>query len=357
MTEGHQAPEAFGIGRLFWLTSDAIVAVDLESERIVLWNPAAERLFGYSGDEALAISLEALVPEELRGDHLFGIRRYRQTGQNVLIGAGPVAVPALARSGERKDIELTLTDVSDLGSRRFVLAIIRDISEQRRAERERAAAYEAMRMFVATASHDLRTPLTVVLGYARLLQRHGDRVSEERRSEALAEVLQSAQQASRLVQDLLTLSQIQAGAVSARRTHVQVAELARRARDAAAGAATIAVDDALTAVVDVDHLERILVNYLSNAQRYGAPPIEVVAAVSGASIDIRVCDAGPGVPEDFRDRLFTTFARANPQLGEGTGLGLSIVKGLAEANGGRAFYERHPEGGSCFGITLPAAAL
>lgn len=71
-----QNPEQFGIGRLFYLTSEAIVAADLETGRILLWNPAAERLFGYTSAEAIGMRLEVLVPEDVRDDHLSGIRKY-----------------------------------------------------------------------------------------------------------------------------------------------------------------------------------------------------------------------------------------------------------------------------------------
>lgn len=93
-------------------------------------------------------------------------------------------------------------------------------------------------------------------------------------------------------------------------------------------------------------------NYLSNAVRYGAPPVEVSVATAGDRIEISVTDSGDGVPAEFVDRLFTSFARAQQAGRDGTGLGLSIVQGLAEANGGQVFYEPRATGGSCFGLRL-----
>src|SRR5688572_14185320 len=81
-----QDPEAFGIGHLFWLTSDSIVAANLDDERIVLWNPSAERLFGYTAAEAIGMRLETLVPDDLRAAHLDGVHRYAATGEASLVG-------------------------------------------------------------------------------------------------------------------------------------------------------------------------------------------------------------------------------------------------------------------------------
>lgn len=352
MNDNSQRPELFGVGRLFWITSEAIVAADLTTERIVLWNPGAEHLFGYSPEEALGMPLELLVADDLRPAHKAGIRRYGQTGNGALIGGPPVDVRALTKTGEVRDVALTLTDVSDATSASCVLAVIRDVTERREAQRDLAAANDAIRDFVATASHDLRTPLASVLGYAQLLTESSDKMTSDKRDQALGAVLRSAEHALRLVDDLLTLSQIEASALVTRPASVPVRLAVARALDSAFATATVMVNERLTATVDPDHLQRMLVNYMTNAVRHGAPPLHVAATADGNSVAIRVCDAGAGVPEEFRGRLFTKFGRASSSQ-QGTGLGLSIVKGLAEANGGTAFYELHQEFGTCFGVTLP----
>lgn len=352
MTDNSQEPEAFGVGRLFWITSEAIVAADLTTERIVLWNPGAERLFGYSPEEALGMPLESLVADDLRAAHIAGVRQYRETRHGALVGGPPVDVRAVTKTGEVKDVALTLTDVSDATSTACVLAVIRDVTERREAQRDLAAANDAIRDFVATASHDLRTPLASVLGYAHLLTDKADEMTSDQKNRALGAVLRSAEHALRLVDDLLTLSQIEARALVTRPASVPVRLAVTRALDSAFATATVRVDERLTATVDPDHLQRMLVNYVTNAARHGAPPLQVVATAHGSSVAIRVCDAGPGVPEELRPRLFTKFGRASSSQ-QGAGLGLSIVKGLAETNGGTAFYEVHPELGTCFGFTVP----
>lgn len=348
-----QEPAAFGIGRLFWLVSEAIVGADLASGTVVLWNPAASRLFGYDEDEAIGMALEALVPEELRHRHLEGIRRFSETRQGDLVGGHPVDVPALRKDGSTFDASLTLTDASPNDDACFVVAIVRDISEVTEASRQLERSATVMREFVATASHDLRTPLASVLGFARLLL-DGDLSPEEIRT--FAETIhRNAERASRLVDDLLTLSQIQADAVLARPAVVSVAEVLQNAMSEAAIDVVLDVPEGATVWADVHHFERILENYLVNAKRYGEPPVRVHVRETPAGVEVRVCDSGEGVPRDFVDRLFTSFSRADPSLSTGTGLGLSIVRGLAQANGGDAFYEPGEGGGSCFGVLLPAA--
>jgi len=348
-----QDPERFGIGRLFFLTTEAIVAADLSSERIVLWNPAAERVFGYAASEALGMPLAALVPLDVRPDHLAGIRRFTGGGDPVLVGQDAVDVSAVTKTGDSRDVSLTITDVSPDDDRRYVVAVLRDVTPERTAQREAAAATAAMRSFVATASHDLRSPLAAVLGFAKLLADNGDQLGPERRQTCLDAIERGAKQASRLVDDLLTLSHINAGALSARPESVAIAVIARQAVDDSGVDASIDVAEGLQAQVDPEHLRRILVNYLVNADRYGAPPVVVGASSAGDGVEVYVTDGGSGVPESFTDRLFTTFARADESDRRGTGLGLSIVQGLAEANGGRAFYDG--AAGSRFGVTLPVA--
>lgn len=356
---GGQDPGAFGVGRLFWLTSDAIVGADLSSGAIVLWNPAAAALFGYTADEAIGMPLEQLVPEVLLDRHLTGIARYRQGGEAVLVGGPPVEIPAVTKAGAVVDVALTLTDVSGAdgdGDRRHILALIRDMTAIRASERDIQQAMDAMSEFVATASHDLRTPLTSVMGFAAAMLEVGDGLPVEKQRQFLEAIARGATQASRLVDDLLTLSQIQAGALPTHAQDVCVAAAVREALARTGVSASGPTDEHVTVRADPHHLERILVNYLTNATHYGADPIVVTADIEGAVVDIAVCDGGTGVPPEFVARLFTRFARADASRPDGTGLGLSIVRGLARANGGDTYYE--PSADGCrFGVRLPSARV
>jgi PAS domain S-box-containing protein len=347
----------FGIGRLFWLTHDAIVVADLSSETVVLWNPSAERVFGWSAEEAVGMPLDRLVPDGLREAHHAGIARYRTTGVARLVGGEPVEVPAVAKDGTLRFVALTLTAVDERDPARHVLAIVRDVTSQKAAEDDLQRANRAMQSFVATASHDLRTPLTSVVGYARLLQQHGSSLDEEQRDTFVAAVLRAGEQAVRLVDDLLTLSKIQAGAVDVRKEAVAVPVAAQEAASDAGVDVELDRIDQVAVHVDRDHLHRILVNLLANGAKYGKPPLSLSATSDNGCVEVRLTDEGDGVPEDFRPRLFEAFARADSaRTLPGTGLGLSIVKGLVEANGGEVRYEPGIPRGACFVVRLERAA-
>ena len=122
-------PQDLGIGRLFERVRDAIIVAEASSGRIVLWNPAATKVFGYSSSEALGLRVEALIPERLKAQHRAGITRYRETGHGYYIDSDEsLDLPALRKTGEEIRIEMTLSPISPVhgGSEDepFVLAII-----------------------------------------------------------------------------------------------------------------------------------------------------------------------------------------------------------------------------------------
>ena len=224
-----------------------------------------------------------------------------------------------------------------------------------RVNADLASANESLRGFVAITAHDLRGPLTGMIGMASTLARRWPDLTDPQRDELLAVIERQGHRMARLVDDLLTISKIDAGAVEAIAQEVGLrnamddllAEFDERRSD-------ILLDGHdLVAVVDPDHLQRILTNYVRNALTYGSPPIEVLTREAGTWVEIVVRDHGDGVPDEMVPRLFGKFVRG-PQSHElgGTGLGLSIVRGLAQVNGGDAWYERD-EQGSCFGVRLP----
>src|SRR5918992_5728586 len=135
-------PEDLGFGKLFERVRDAVIVADAKTQRIVLWNPAAEKMFGYSTSEALELRVEVLVPEHLKDDHRAGIARYAETGHGPYVDSdAPLDLPAVRKDGEEIRIELSLSPISpvhdaDGGEGKFVLAIIRDITERKRAEEE-----------------------------------------------------------------------------------------------------------------------------------------------------------------------------------------------------------------------------
>ena len=140
MTSERLRPEDLGFGRLFERIRDAVIVADAETQRIVLWNAAAARMFGYSAPEALKLRVEELVPEPLKAAHRAGIARYARTGHGQYIDSdAPLDLPAVRKNGEEISVELSLSPIRPVhdangGEARFVLAIIRDVTKRKGAE-------------------------------------------------------------------------------------------------------------------------------------------------------------------------------------------------------------------------------
>jgi len=133
-------PEDLGFGRLFEMIRDAVIVADAKTQRIVLWNAAAAKMFGYSASEAPKMRVEELVPGPLKDAHRAGITRYAKTGHGRYIDSdAPLDLPAVRKNGQEIRVELSLSPIrpvhdEDDGEAQFVLAIVRDVTERKRAE-------------------------------------------------------------------------------------------------------------------------------------------------------------------------------------------------------------------------------
>jgi signal transduction histidine kinase len=228
-----------------------------------------------------------------------------------------------------------------------------------RANRDLQAANQTMKDFVAIASHDLRGPVSAILGFASTMLQHWNSFEDRVKQDYLTIIERRSKYLTRMLDSLLTVSRIEAGAIEVHRETIDVAaaiaEVLEEFEDRAEQV-EIRCPDSLKCLADPDHLHRILVNYISNAFKYGKPPVEVVATDTGEWVELEVRDRGNGIPQEFAPRLFHKFARAETDESHterGSGLGLSIVSGLAQANQGEAWYETNRPKGSTFGVRLP----
>src|SRR5215218_5604866 len=153
MTSDRLRPEDLGFGRLFERVRDAVIVADAMTQRIILWNATAAKMFGYSASEALKLRVEALVPEPLKAAHRAGIARYAETGHGPYIDSEALLdLPAVRKNGQEISVELSLSPIGLVddtnGDRRFVLAIVRDVTERKRAEEALRQNEERLRLLV-----------------------------------------------------------------------------------------------------------------------------------------------------------------------------------------------------------------
>jgi two-component system, OmpR family, sensor kinase len=220
-------------------------------------------------------------------------------------------------------------------------------------------ALEHERAFVADAGHELRTPLTILKTELELALRRG-RSPEELRA-ALSSASEETDRLTQLAEDLLTIAQTDRGELPVRTERIEVAEVfdgvaSRFSRRAQAGGRALehSAESGLVIAADRLRLEQALGNLLDNALRYGEGPVELAAISRNGSIELHVRDRGPGFSEEFRERAFERFSRADAsQRQDGSGLGLAIVEAIAKAHRVEAHVENRDGGGADAWLTLP----
>ena len=210
-----------------------------------------------------------------------------------------------------------------------------------------------------TVSHDLRSPLTAITAAAGGLA--SPKLDDEQRRELTSVISDESARLSRLVDNLLDLSRLQAGSADPRTDWCSLDEAVHGAIEsvvAPPGGFDVELDPDLPLVeVDAAQLERALANVLENSAHFaGSQPVVVRGRLAGPFAMLRVTDHGPGVPSDELERIFEPFYRSRERAGAGSGLGLAIARGFLEANGGRIRAESLPGQGTSFVIQLPVPA-
>ncbi len=255
----------------------------------------------------------------------------------------------------------------------YMQGVIFDITEQKLAEqalreserREREAAERLRSLdvmkntFLAAVSHELRSPLTSILGLSLTLER-GSEIGADDRQDLLRRLAGNARKLDRLLRDLLDIDRLNRGIVEPQYRVTDIGTLARRtveSLDVLAGRDVIVQTDAVVLAVDPPKVERIVENLLANAVRHTEPDRRIWLKVQprDAGAIITVEDDGPGVDEGMRDAIFEPFRQgptASPHA-PGTGIGLSLVARFAELHGGRAWVEERRGGGASFRVFLP----
>lgn len=294
-----------------------------------------------------------LVPDH-RGIPLDFAVSCRPMGSRRLLIAEPL--PSAVTAVEERVLELN-AELADAQRRinRQNAGLARNNASLRELDRLKDA-------LLANVSHDLRTPLTAILGYGELLRRRGGLSDDQAHGVDVIE--RNARRLLRLVNDLLLLAQTHAGALTIEREPVDLSQLAADAAELLQPLADHAgIDLALVApggpVIDGDPLRlgQLLENLIANAIKFSPAGSTVTVSVHGrpGSATLEVHDTGPGMPEGQAERLFDAFARGGPSQAPGAGLGLTIVKAIADAHDATIDIRTRPGRGTRFIVTFAVA--
>ena len=358
------------------IADDAIICFD-SGMRIILFNDGAERIFGWSAQEARGQSIDLLLPPRYRPGHGKLVEGFRQSPAAARKMGERSAIHAIRKDGSEFPAEASISKLEADGALVYTV-ILRDITARVAHERELEAAKEraeaamqAKSMFLANMSHEIRTPLNAVIGMTSLLL--NTRIDDEQRD--YAETVRASSEALlTIINDILDFSKIEVGKLDIERYPFDLRRCLEGAMDlisAEAGEKNINlayfIDDSVPAslVGDVTRLRQILVNLLSNAIKFTHRG-EVVITVSGTALEDRrheisfaVRDTGIGIPADKLATLFQSFTQVDASTTRkygGTGLGLAISQRLAEMMGGRMWVVSEVGAGSTFYFTIVAEA-
>jgi two-component system, sensor histidine kinase and response regulator len=351
---------------------DCVITID-RSGRVVEFNPAAERTFGYTREQVLGRDMaDVIIPAHMREAHRRGMRRYLETGETRVLERR-VEVTAMCSDGHEIPVELAITPIRHEGRPPLFTAFLRDITDRRRAVEQMLNAKEAAEAaskakseFVANISHEIRTPMNGILGMTDLVL---ETDLTPRQREFMLMVKSSGRSLLAVINDVLDFSKIEAGKLTlesipfhlrqvvsetltplALRAHEKGLELLcdihQRVPDAVLG--------------DPSRLRQILLNLVGNAIKFTEMG-EVLLAIDvdheiteGVCLHVSVRDTGIGIPKEKQEAIFSPFTQGDGSTTRkfgGTGLGLTISSQLVHLMGGRLWVDSAERRGSTFHFT------
>jgi protein-histidine pros-kinase len=373
VTERVQAQEARArLAAIVESSDDAIIGQTLEGV-ITSWNLSAERLYGYSSDEAVGHPISLTVPPDRMGELKDYLSRVR-TGERV----DHIETVRVRKDGSRLDVSITVSPIRDDSGNIIGLSkSARDITERRRFEAELwrknielTIASRAKDNFLASMSHELRTPLNSIIGFTGtlLMKLPGQLTGDQERQLSLIQV--SARHLLSLINDLLNLAKVGSGKADLQiepvEIHPAVEEVAATLRPGATAKGLMLEVSLPTESVEIQtdrrSLMQILMNLATNAIKFtdeGTVRMHVKRVVSVANrreVSFRVEDTGIGILPEDQKRLFGAFEQFHPERQKtdaGSGLGLHLSQRMAGLLGGRIEFESEPGRGSAFTLFLP----
>jgi len=357
---------------IFDAANDAIFVHDANTGRILDVNRKMTELYGYTAEEARDRTVEELSAGEPPFTQEEALRRLRRAAEGQ-----PQLFEWLARDrwGRTFWVEVNLRRAT-IGGQDRLLAIVRDVGERKRAEQERDRLLAELRQaneklvelarqredYARMISHDLRSPLTSILGSAAMLQRRLADKGQEREARMAGLVLTSARRLDSMIQELVESTRLESGILE---LHKELADPCGLLREVVQGVGTPedrgriqleCAEGLPELLVDRERMERAVVNLITNALKYSPPtsPVVVKAERTDGEVQISVSDRGVGIAPEELPHIFDRFYRAAAgRKGQGLGLGLYITRLMVEAHGGRVGVESRLGEGSTFRITLP----
>jgi PAS domain S-box-containing protein len=330
--------------------ADGVFLVD-EAGIVRLWNPAASAITGLESESVLGRPVEDVLP-----------------GWSAIAALVPVAAAPGPSASQTEAVPLELEGRElwlAISGVRFVDGTVyafRDLTEER-------AVDELKREFVATVSHEVRTPLSAIYGAAMTLQRPDAAIDPDSRGRLLAVIAQESDRLARIVNEILLANHLDSGRLRVGRERVDAGELAAAVVEAARAYAPDGVAVELETAgplpplaADAEYLRQVLVNLVDNAVKYSPDGGRVVVRIEGQEGRVRfsVRDEGLGIPPHEQQRIFDKFYRLDPNLTRGvggTGLGLYICRELVRRMEGRIWVASAPGRGATFFVDLPEATV
>jgi PAS domain S-box-containing protein len=351
---------------------DAIITIDAE-QRVVLFNRAAEEVFGIEAARAIGSALDRFVPMRFREMHRAHIRRFAESSVTRRLMAERQPLVGLRANGEEFPMEAS---ISKLATEQGLLltVLLRDVSELRAAEAARdaqAAAEAASRAkteFLSRMSHELRTPLNAILGFSQLLDGGDDPPLTPTQRAHVGHIHQAGWHLLALINDVLDVSRIEAGQLQVQPETVALIPLVGEVRRMCEGLADThgvrqrplpADTPPLQVRADRTRLRQVLLNLVSNGIKYNRHGGEVSVRLvrEGGQTGFVVEDNGLGMTPDQLSHLFEPFNRLGRERAgvEGTGIGLTLTRELVQLMGGRIEVRSEPRAGTQVTVLLPDA--
>ena len=367
--EGNALAEREALLRAIIETSpNGLITID-ECGRILSFNPAAERMFGYQADEVIGENVSCLMPQPYRREHDTYLESYLKTGEKRIIGIGREVI-AQRKGGDVFPVDLAVGEVRLADRRRFA-GFIRDNSARRAAEQSahelrnellHVSRLSELGEMASALAHELNQPLTAIINYLeachRLLERDedGERTQTERLMQKASDQARRAGQIIQQLRTFITKGETERTIEPVNPVIREAAELALvGSRQRSVATAFDFADDLPDVLIDRIQIQQVVMNLVRNS-------VEALADVKQRSLTVRTCkpedtavqidviDSGPGLPKEVADRLFQPFVTTKSG---GIGIGLSICKSIVDAHGGRLWTTANPEGGTAFHIRLP----